>query len=328
MSRTEYDENNSHYSEYNGRNNNYYSDNNGNGNYYGNNGSGNGNYYGNNGSGNGNYYGNNGSGNGNYYGNNGSGNGNYYGNNSFGNGNYNGNGANTGDYYGAGGYYGNTCANADVESKVITRSFIVMFISLLVTAFTATIVASNIDIFVSVINSFGVLLIIELFVVFAASYAVKRKIAIVAGIFYTIYTIINGMTFSVIFFAYELGSVQDIFIMTALLFGVMAVIGATTKIDLTRVGGVCTMLLLGALIVTFANMLFLHSTGLDLILDYVIVGIFIGFTAYDTQKMKVLAANAGSSDVNIIAIYCGMELYLDFINLFIRLLSIFGKKRN
>lgn len=88
------------------------------------------------------------------------------------------------------------------------------------------------------------------------------------------------------------------------------------------------MLLIGALIVTFANMLFMHSTGVDLILDYVIVAIFVGLTAYDTQKMKVMARNAVSSEVNTIAIYCGMELYLDFINLFLRLLAIFGRRRN
>lgn len=289
--RTEYDENNTRYTEYNGGNNNYYPDNNGN--YYGN-----------------------GANNGNYYGN-GANNGNYYGN-----------GANNGNYYGMGGYYDRAYDNADIESKVITRSFIVMFVSLLITAFMATIVAANVNLFEGMLNSYGLLLIIEFAVVIGASFAVKKKNAVVAGILYTIYTVITGMTFSVLFYVYDLGSVQEIFLMTALLFGVMAVVGATTKADLSRIGGICIMLLLGALIVTFANLLFLHSTGLDLVLDYLVVAIFVGLTAYDTQKMKVMARNAVSSDVNTIAIFCGMELYLDFINLFIRLLAIFGKRRN
>ncbi len=299
--RTEYDENNIRYTEYNGGNNNNYPDNNGN--YYGN------------GANNGNYYGN-GANNGNYYGN-GANNGNYYGN-----------GANNGNYYGMGGYYDRAYDNADIESKVITRSFIVMFVSLLITAFMATIVAANANLFDGMINSYGLLIIIEFAVVIGASFAVKKKNAVVAGILYAIYTIITGMTFSVLFYVYDLGSVQEIFLMTALLFGVMAVVGATTKVDLSRIGGICIMLLLGALMVTFVNLLFLHSTGLDLVLDYLIVAIFVGLTAYDTQKMKVMARNAVSSDVNTIAIFCGMELYLDFINLFIRLLAIFGKRRN
>ena len=299
--RTEYDENNIRYTEYNGGNNNNYPDNNGN--YYGN-----------------------GANNGNYYGN-GANNGNYYGN-GVNNGNYYGNGANNGNYYGMGGYYDRAYDNADIESKVITRSFIVMFVSLLITAFMATIVAANANLFDGMINSYGLLIIIEFAVVIGASFAVKKKNAVVAGILYAIYTIITGMTFSVLFYVYDLGSVQEIFLMTALLFGVMAVVGATTKVDLSRIGGICIMLLLGALMVTFVNLLFLHSTGLDLVLDYLIVAIFVGLTAYDTQKMKVMARNAVSSDVNTIAIFCGMELYLDFINLFIRLLAIFGKRRN
>lgn len=308
--RTEYDENNIRYTAHNGGNN-HYSDNNGN--YYGNGANG-GNSYGNGGN-NGNYY-ENGANGGNYYGNGGN------------NGSYYGNGANSGNYYGMGGYYDQAYDNADIESKVITRSFIVMFVSLLITAFVATIVAVNENLFYGMINSYGLLIFIEFAVVIGASFAVRKKNAVIAGILYTIYTVINGMTFSFIFYVYDLGSVQEIFIMTALLFGVMAVVGATTKMDLSKIGGISIMLLLGALMVTFANLLFLHSTGLNLVLDYLIVAIFVGLTAYDTQKMKKMARNTVSSDVNTIAIFCGMELYLDFINLFIRLLAIFGKRRN
>ncbi|MBQ3583305.1 MAG: Bax inhibitor-1/YccA family protein [Lachnospiraceae bacterium] len=265
MNRTEYDQNNVHYTEYTGGNQNYYS-----------------------------------------------------GNNAYGNENY----------WSNGNYYDNTYDREEIEQKVITRSFIVMFISLLVTALTATIVAANIDMFVGVMNSFSVLLVLEIIVVIAASFAVNKRNAVVAGVLYSAYSIINGLTLSVIFFAYELGSIQEIFMVTAILFAVMAVIGATTKKNLSSLGGICTMLLSGALLVTVINALILHSSGIELVLDYVIVAIFVGLTAYDTQKMKSLAATASTADVNTIAIYCGMELYLDFINLFLRLLSIFGKSRD
>ncbi len=233
-----------------------------------------------------------------------------------------------GNAYETSSYYESAVDRADIKAKIISRSFIVMFLSLLITAFAATMVAMNPEWFYQVAQSFGIFLVIELVVVIGASFAVSKRKAILAGILYTIYTIINGMTLSIIFYVYELGSVQEIFLMTAVLFGVMAVLGMTTKIDLSKVGGICTMLLIGALIVTAVNFIFLHSTGLDLLLDYLVVAIFVGLTAWDTQKMKRMAETAGNSEVNVIAIYCGMELYLDFINLFLRLLAIFGKKRN
>ena len=255
----------------------------------------------------------------------------YSGNNGYGNGmnnnSYYGNG-NNGDIYGAGSSFDSTYSNEETESKVLTRSFIVMFVSLLVTALMATVVAVNKSLFEGMINSYGIFIIIELAVVFGATFAVKKKNVVVAGILYTMYTVINGMTLSIIFYAYDLGSVQEIFLMTAVLFAVMAVIGATTNINLSKIGGICTMFLVGGLIVTFANILFLHSTGIELALDYIMVAVFIGFTAYDTQRLKVLAREARNDEVNVIAILCGMELYLDFINLFLRLLAIFGKRRN
>lgn len=239
-----------------------------------------------------------------------------------------GNGYGNENSYGAQGYYSDAYSSADVESKVISRSFIVMFVSLLVTAATSMVVASNWRMLPNVFEVFEILLVVELAVVIGTSFAIKKQNVVLAGILYTVYTIVNGMTLSVIFLAYDFDSIKEVFVVTALLFGVMALIGATTKMDLSRVGGICTMLLLGALMVTALNMFLLHSSGVDLILDYVIVLIFVGLTAYDTQKMKAMARNSMGMNVNLIAIFCGMQLYLDFINLFLRLLSIMGKKRN
>lgn len=239
-----------------------------------------------------------------------------------------GNGPVNGNYYEASNYYDNAYSSADVEAKVISRSFIVMLVSLLITAAASTIVASNFRLFLKVADSFKVLLVMELAVVIGASFAIRKQNAVLAGTLYFIYTVINGITLSVIFYVYDLGSIKEVFVITALLFGVMALIGATTKMDLSRVGGICTMALIGALLVTVVNMLFLHSSGLDLALDYVVVFIFVGLTAYDTQKMKKMAKNSMGMNINAIALFCGMQLYLDFINLFLRLLSIMAKKKN
>ena len=101
-----------------------------------------------------------------------------------------------------------------------------------------------------------------------------------------------------------------------------------TRIDLSSIGGICTMALVGLLLVSVANMLFIHATGLELVIDYLVVLVFVGLTAYDGQKLKEVARSASESDVNIVSIFWGMQLYLDFINLFIRLLSIFGNRRD
>lgn len=252
----------------------------------------------------------------------------YSGNNENGLANTHGNDFSNSHFYGTKSYSDHAYSSEEIAARVISRSFIVMFVSLLITAAVSTAVAANWKLFYQVADSFKLLLILELAVVFGASYAVRKKNVVLAGILYAIYTIVNGMTFSVIFYTFDLGSIKEVFVVTALLFGIMALIGITTKIDLSRVGGICTMLLLGGLMVTVLNFLILHSSGLDLLLDYVFVFAFVGLTAYDTQKMKTAARTSTGEDVNLIALFCGMELYLDFINLFLRLLSIMGKRKS
>ena len=165
-------------------------------------------------------------------------------------------------------------------------------------------------------------------VVVGAQYAIrKRNTALAAGLYFA-YTVMNGITFSVIFYVFRLESIESVLFITALLFGVMAAVGYVTKKDLSSIGSIGMMLLIGVILVTIVNMLILKSSGLDLFMDYLVVLIFVGLTAYDTQKMKRIAATASESDINVLALYCGFELYLDFLNLFIRLLSIMGKRRN
>ena len=224
--------------------------------------------------------------------------------------------------------YNRSVSFEDTEAKIVTRSFLVMFAALLITAFTATIVVTDIYKMKAIADNFGIIVIVEVLTVILSSAFIKNRNVILSAVMFILYSVINGLTMSFIFFAYELGSVQSIFLVTAILFGVMSIIGMFTRIDLSSIGGICTMALVGLLLVSIANMLFIHATGLELVIDYLVVLVFVGLTAYDGQKLKEVARSASERDVNIVSIFWGMQLYLDFINLFIRLLSIFGNRRD
>ena len=226
------------------------------------------------------------------------------------------------------GGYNMSVSYEDTEAKIVTRSFLVMFAALLITAFTATIVTTDIYKMKAIADNFGIIVIAEVLTVILSSAFIKNRNVILSAVMFILYSVINGLTMSFIFFAYELGSVQSIFLVTAILFGVMSVIGMFARVDLSSIGGICTMALVGLLLVSFANVLFIHATGLELVIDYLVVLVFVGLTAYDAQKLRAVACSASESDVNIVSIFWGMQLYLDFINLFIRLLSIFGNRRD
>lgn len=139
----------------------------------------------------------------------------------------------------------------------------------------------------------------------------------------------NGATLSVIFMAYTMSSIASVFFITAGLFGVMAFIGYTTKTDLTSIGKILFMALIGIILATIVN-LFVGSSMLNMIVSYIGVVIFTGLTAYDSQKIKNMLYNADSMDEGMqkIALLGSLTLYLDFINLFLMLLRIFGGNRD
>ena len=133
---------------------------------------------------------------------------------------------------------------------------------------------------------------------------------------------------SFIFLLYEMSSIATVFFITAGTFGAMAVVGYTTKKDLTSMGRILFMGLIGLVIASLVN-IFLKSDGMTLVLSYVGVIIFVGLTAWDSQKIKYMLMQA--PDVNEgtqkLALLGALTLYLDFINLFLYLLRIFGKRR-
>lgn len=174
-----------------------------------------------------------------------------------------------------------------------------------------------------------VLFIAELGLVFYTTARINRLSLTTATTLFILYSALNGVTLSSIFMVYAMTSIAKVFFITAGTFGVMALYGSVTKTDLSRFGNLFLMALLGLIIATLAN-LFIKSSGLDLILSYVGVVLFVGLTAWDSQQIKrALSMQAGMDEsAQKVALLGALELYLDFINLFLYLLRIFGRSDN
>ena len=142
------------------------------------------------------------------------------------------------------------------------------------------------------------------------------------------YALVNGISFSFIFWVYSMGSVVKVFLSTAALFGVMAIAGYTTKTDLSKMGTLLKIGLIGIVIATLINF-FMKSAQVDYIISILGVIIFTGLTAYDVQKIKALGYQAEGSTLSAkLGVMGALTLYLDFINLFLFLLRLFGGKRD
>ncbi len=178
---------------------------------------------------------------------------------------------------------------------------------------------------------FFVLIIAELGLVFAISGMVNRMSAGMATGLFVLYAGLNGVTLSFIFLAYTATSIASTFFICAGTFVGCSIYGWTTKRDLTSLGGFLMMGLIGIIIATVVNM-FLKSSGMAMIISYIGVIVFVGLTAYDTQKIKNMAltqpAGLDGAVVRKGAILGALSLYLDFINLFLMLLRIFGQSRD
>ena len=215
---------------------------------------------------------------------------------------------------------------------LMRKVFVWMTLALAITGLTAYGVATSPAIlsliFSSKVTFFG-LIIAEFALVFAISGAINRLSLSTATMLFILYSVINGATLSSIFFAFSVATISKVFFITAGTFGAMALVGYTTKTDLTSMGKLMFMALLGIIIASVVNM-FVASSGLDLILSYVGVLVFVGLTAYDTQKIKQMcqAAPDASESTQKLALIGALSLYLDFINLFLYLLRIFGNNRD
>ena len=213
---------------------------------------------------------------------------------------------------------------------LMRKVYVWMTLALVITGFTAYGVATSPGVLQAIYSNSVImwgLIIAEFALVISVSAAINRLSLTMATLLFILYSVINGALMSSIFVIYTASSIATVFFITAGTFGVMALIGYTTKTDLSSMGKMLFVALIGLVIATLVN-LFVKSSGLTLILSYVGVLVFVGLTAWDSQKIKqmLLQALDTGEGAQKLALLGALTLYLDFINLFIYLLRVFGRR--
>ncbi len=221
-------------------------------------------------------------------------------------------------------------ANMNVRQKFMAGVYGWMTVGLIISAVAAFITANSETLLLLIYgNSFGMiaLIAIELVLVFSLVGRIHKMSVGTASLFFILYSVVNGITLSSVLIVYTETSIAQIFLTTALMFGAMSLYGMKTKTDLSSFGRYFTMALIGLIIASLLNFLF-RSSALDWIISIVSVVVFTGLTAYDTQKMLRISVYAdGSENFQKVAIIGALELYLDFINIFLSLLRLFGSRK-
>lgn len=216
-----------------------------------------------------------------------------------------------------------------VMSKLLSKVFLWMTIALGITGLTSMLVYNSSFVFTLMQNPMLMwgLVIAELIMVIALSAAINKISFTAATLMFIIYSILNGVMLSSIFLIYTQASISLAFFVTAGTFGAMALWGYTTRRDLSKMGSILFMALIGLIIATIVN-IFLKSSAIYWITTYAGVLIFTGLTAWDVQKIKRMLSTADkvNDTTKKVALLGALSLYLDFINLFLYILRIFGNK--
>lgn len=225
--------------------------------------------------------------------------------------------------------YGGMTSSVSAQNSLMRNVYVWMTGALIVTALAAYYVATSFElqqlIFGNQIMFWG-LIIAEFGIVIALNAAINKISAFTATILFLLYSAINGATLSSIFLIYSITSIGTTFLITAGTFGAMAIYGTITKTDLTKIGNLLIMAVIGLIIASIVNIFWGNST-FDLIISGVGVLIFVGLTAYDAQKIKQMLYAADDNEVTQkIAVLGALSLYLDFVNLFLYLLRFFGRR--
>ena len=219
-------------------------------------------------------------------------------------------------------------------SSCLAKVFMRMFAALLVTAAVSfgineffgsvNFLANNMPLFIGIIVAQFILVII-------LSLGVMKMSPVVSNIMFFVYAATMGVTLSVIFIAYELGTIFQAFAISALMFAAMAIYGTITRRDLTRLGSLCFMGLVGIILASILNGIFFRNDTISMIVNYVGVLVFVGLTAYDTQYIKRMLAEANEANqeeaIKKISVMGALKLYLDFLNLFLKILQILGRRK-
>jgi FtsH-binding integral membrane protein len=226
--------------------------------------------------------------------------------------------------------------DADASRKFIANVFLWMFVALGLSAFCAYIFTADPSLAASLRDTetgrntgLGtIVMFAPLAFILLISFGFNRLSYGLLTVLFIAFAIIMGISLSYILQIYTAGSVLGVFITTSVIFGIMAVAGYTTQQDLTKFGSILIMFLIGIVVASLVNM-FLHSSALDTMISYIGVAVFVGLTAYDVQKLKRIGAGLeyGDASAKKMAIMGALTLYLDFINLFIMLLRVFGRRK-
>ena len=213
-----------------------------------------------------------------------------------------------------------------MKNNLYSKMFMWMFVGLLITFLVGYYVSTNENMIYNIFATkfYWIIYIAEIVTVIVLSVRILKMSKNGAIFGFLLYSFLSGLTFSSIFITFKMSSIIFIFLITALVFLIFALIGYFTKIDLTKLGTILFMGLIGILIAAIIN-IFVQSQTFDLILVIIGIIVFIGYIAYDINKVKRLE---GQIDEDKLSIIGALELYLDFINLFIRLLQLFGKSRD
>lgn len=214
------------------------------------------------------------------------------------------------------------------DNKIMPKVFGWMFIGLLLTFLTSFFISTREYTTLKIFTGYTplILAVIEIGLAIYLTARITKMSPVTAKITFLLYSFVSGITLSGIFIAYELSSIIYVFLATCILFGLFAFIGFVTKIDLTKIGTYLIIALIGSIICSVIN-IFLHNEMMYTLISVVCVIVFVGLTAYDVQKIKQLE-NSGIIPIENLPIYGALQLYLDFINIFIELLKLFGKSRD
>lgn len=214
-----------------------------------------------------------------------------------------------------------------MDNSFYSKVFKWLFIGLLITFCSGFITMNCTPLLKILFSGVGYIIVViaQLVLCIFLSARINKMQSTTAKICYVAYSVLTGLTFSVLFLMFKLDSILVVFLITALLFGLFALIGKNTKIDLTKFSTFLLIGLLGVILMEIVN-IFLMNNSLNLFACILSIIVFLGYIAFDMQK--VVRINESGEDNDNYAIICAFELYLDFINVFIDLLRLFGKSKD
>lgn len=232
----------------------------------------------------------------------------------------------------------NDVSEIKAKNRFLSKVYLWMTIALLISGGTAYVASKSINMIQAIFGGVGfwVLCIAEIVLVYILSSRIRKMSVAGATIGFLVYSVINGLTLSSIFLVYAKESIAQVFLISAALFAVMAIYGSFTKSNLNSVGRYFSMALIGVIIASLVNVFIGFANPeagsiINWIISFITVLIFTGLTAYDAQKFMRASEAAENQSEDVFqkaAIIAALELYLDFINIFLSLLRIFGKRNN